>query len=421
MQQDRNITKRNIIAGAGVLIQLCLGTVYAWSIFKKPLMTGCGWSEFQTQSVYMTYSISFSLAVALGGGLSDRIGPRLVGQAGGLLFGLGILTGGVAIQYRLFLPLLIAYGGLAAAGAGSVYVTLLATLLRWFPDKRGLVTGLAIMGYGFGSFLLGTMGPASIINLGAAATFYIWGVAALMILLSAVQVVVNPPPNWSPVVPSSASVASLPESVALKEALYDSRFWILWAIFLIGTTVGTGLISQLSPLMQDVMGADPSRSHASDAAIAAGTVVAIAGVFNGCGRLAWSWLSDHIGRKTAFVLIFGSLVAGLLALPWLTSFSLFAIVCWLLLACYGGLMATMPALAADEFGLRYIGRVYGFIFLAIGPGSVCGTYLFAAIKKATGGFTAALYAEAGIALMGIVLVMILIRLHALKKTGSLSA
>ena len=151
--------KRWWIAAAAVLMQLCLGSVYAWSIFKNPMMEAHGWSETQTQGAFMIYAVVFALAVAFGGSLVDRKGPRIIGGAGGVLFGTGLLLAGLANTLEHIRLLYFAYGIIAGLGGGLGYITPVTTLIRWFPDRRGLVTGLAVMGYGLGSFVMGNVGP----------------------------------------------------------------------------------------------------------------------------------------------------------------------------------------------------------------------------------------------------------------------
>ena len=409
---DPLLTKRNIIAAVSVLIQLCLGTTYAWSIFKIPLIAACGWSEVQTQSVYMTYGAIISLSAALGGLMADRFGPRIVSLCGGLLFGAGLIIGGAAIQMKNLGLLVTAFGVVSGLGAGWAYVSPLATLIRWFPDKRGMLTGMAVMGYGLGSFVLGQFGPAAILTFGVPATFYAWGSVSLIILVFGALLLVNPPSNWSPPAGTATAAKSpVQPSFTLAEALRTLRFWILGLMLFVGCTAGIGLISQLSPLVQEIMKTPfpvpLSAERMKEIAIAAGTVVALAGLFNGAGRLAWSWLSDAIGRKTVFILIFGSSTAGFLILPHLSSLIVFAAICFYLLVCYGGIMATLPALTADEFGPRFIGRIYGVIFIMSGLGGPFGSWIFAYIKETTGAFTYALYAQAAAAAVGLALVCLL--------------
>lgn len=403
--------RRWIIAGAGIIIQLCLGTIYAWSIFKKPMMASHGWSETQTQAAFMIYGLVFAIAVAFGGSLVDRKGPRIVGLMGGALFGLGIVLGGLANHLQSIWLLIAGFGFIAGLGGGFGYITPITTLIRWFPDKRGLLTGLAVMGYGLGSFFMGNIGPLLIMNIGVGNSFYAWGGTCLTIVLCSTIVLRNPPEGWQPILPANcnARTALVLDSVSFAEAVRSVKFWILWLMLFISITAGLGLISQLSPMAQDVMmsayrdSIPPDRMRAI--VLASGSIVAIAGIFNGLGRLFWSWTSDAVGRKAIFLMLFLSLCGGFAVLAHVGNIVLFTAMTCYLLACYGGSMASMPALAADEFGPDHIGKIYGAIFTACGLASLCGPFLFARIKEMTGGFTYALYAEACLAFAGFVLTL----------------
>ena len=410
-------SRRRSVAAAAIVMQFCLGTVYAWSIFKKPMMAANGWSETQTQYAFMVNSAMFAAAVAFGGTLVDRIAPRIIGSLGGILFGTGVLLAGVANSIRSITLLIIAYGIITGLGGGFGYVTPIATLIRWFPDKRGQLTGLAVMGYGLGAFALGNIGPVLIMKYGVANTFYMWGLLSLVVVLTAALTLVNPPGGWSPdkAPASSACATILPASSSFAEAVRTPRFWVLWMMLFVSITAGLGLISQLSPIAQDVMirayGGAVSDGKMKSIVLISGTIVAIAGIFNGLGRLIWAWASDFIGRKSVFALIFISFALGFAMLAHVNTTFIFAVLCFYLLACYGGTMATMPALAADEFGPLNIGKIYGVIFTACGFAGFAGPFVFARVKELTGGFTYALYMESGLAVLGLALVIVLDKIN----------
>jgi MFS transporter, OFA family, oxalate/formate antiporter len=411
------MSRRRFVAVSAILMQLCLGTVYAWSIFKKPMIAANGWGETQTQAAFMINSAIFALAVAFGGTLVDKVSPRITGALGGIMFGTGLLLAGVANSIKSITLLLIAYGVITGLGGGFGYVTPIATLIRWFPDKRGQLTGLAVMGYGLGAFILGNIGPHLIMKYGVANTFYMWGGISLVIVFAAALTLINPPEDWQPHqgAPLSVQTRVMPVSSTFSEAIRTQRFWILWMMLFVSITAGLGLISQLSPIAQDVMirvyGGGVSEEKMKSIVIVSGSIVAVAGIFNGLGRLIWAWTSDYIGRKAVFALIFISFSLGFGALPHVNTTFVFAVLCFYLLACYGGTMASMPALAADEFGPSHIGKIYGMIFTACGFAGICGPYVFARVKELTGGFTYALYMESAVAVLGLVLVLVLTKIR----------
>ncbi len=408
MSDEKLESKRWIIAIAAVVMQLCLGTVYAWSVYKKPLMNAHGWGETATQITFMICIGIIGLAAAFGGILVDRKGPRFVATIGGILFGVGTLLAGYADKIGSLWLLYLGFGLIAGLGNGFGYVTPIATLIRWFPDKRGLVTGLAVMGFGLGAFFMGRIAPAMINNFqvlgegnqvvesGVASTFYIWGAIFLVLVTAAAQLYKNPPKGWLPAgFTPSAKTVSAAESFTIGQAIRTPQWWMLWAMLLLNISAGLGLLSQLSPMAQERLSKtilDPKAL-----AVAGGTILAIASIFNGLGRLFWAWLSDAIGRKTVFITMFITQAILYIFLPQVASATLFAIVACYLLSCYGGGFATMPAFAADSFGPANIGRVYGAMLTAWSVAGVVGPLVFAQLKGI------ALYVAAGLLILGLLI------------------
>jgi len=401
MTNDNLESKRWLIAIGAVVIQLCLGTVYAWSVFKIPLMKMHGWEGPTVQYTFMLLMLIIGLAAAFGGALVDKKGPRFVATIGGILFGIGTLVAGYADQVGSIALLYLGFGIIAALGNGFGYVTPIATLIRWFPDKRGLVTGLAVMGFGAGAFFMGKIAPAmieafkqvdaagTVISSGVAMTWYIWGVIFLILVTGSAQLFKNPPQGWLPAgfKPAATSVSAA-DSFTFGEAVKTPQWWMLWSMLCINVSAGLGLISQHSPLAQDIykntMGltGDLTPEQIAIVAAAGGAVVAYAAIFNGLGRLFWAKISDNIGRKMVFLIMFATqavlyvLVAkGIIATYWP-----FVIVSCYLLACYGGGFATMPAFAADAFGPAYIGKVYGFMLTAWSTAGIIGPFAFEMFK-----------------------------------------
>jgi OFA family oxalate/formate antiporter-like MFS transporter len=401
MANENLESKRWLIAGAAVVMQLCLGTVYAWSVFKNPLMAMHGWDGKTVQYTFMILMGILGTAAAFGGTLVDKKGPRFVATIGGILFGIGTLVAGYADQVGNIALLYVGFGVIVALGNGFGYVTPIATLIRWFPDKRGLVTGLAVMGFGAGAFFMGKIAPimiksyqqidptGKIIASGVSTTWYIWGVIFLILVTGAAQFFKNPPQGWLPAgFKPPASTVSAANSFTLGEAVKRPQWWMLWSMLCLNVSAGLGLISQHSPLAQDVykktygLTGDLTPEQLVIVAAAGGAIVAYAAIFNGLGRLFWAKISDNIGRKMVFLIMFATqaIMYVLVAKGYVASYYLFMVVSCYLLACYGGGFATMPAFAADSFGPANIGKVYGFMLTAWSVAGLIGPYVFEAFK-----------------------------------------
>ncbi len=400
MSEERLESKRWGIAVAAVVMQLSLGTVYAWSVFKKPLMTAHGWGETETQVTFMICIGMIGIAAAFGGALVDKKGPRFVATLGGILFGVGTLLAGLADQIGSLFLLYLGFGLIAGLGNGFGYVTPIATLIRWFPDKRGLVTGLAVMGFGFGAFFMGKIAPGMVNGMGVATTFYILGIVFLILVTAAAQFYKNPPKGWLPAgFTPPKTTASAAQSFTFDEAKKTPQWWMLWAMLCLNISAGLGLLSQLSPLAQDIVGKTQGITDPKALALAGGTILAIASIFNGLGRLFWAWLSDAIGRKNVFMTMFLTQAILYILLPQISSQLIFTVIACYLLACYGGGFATMPAFAADSFGPAYIGRVYGIMLTAWSVAGVIGPFVFAQLKGI------ALYVAAGLLIVGFLIAL----------------
>ena len=382
MSNENLESKRWLIAIAAIVMQLCLGTVYAWSVFKKPFMTAHGWGETETQVTFMICIGMIGIAAAFGGTLVDKKGPKFVATIGGVLFGIGPLLAGLADQIGSIWLLYLGFGFIAGLGNGFGYITPIATLIRWFPDKRGLVTGLAVMGFGGGAFFMGKIAPPMVISMGVANTFYIWGVIFLVLVPLAAQLYKNPPKGWLPAgfTPKATSGVSAADSFTFDEAFKTPQWWMLWAMLFLNVSAGLGLISQLSPMAQDVVRKSNPEMAAAALALVGGSILAYASIFNGLGRLLWAWTSDAIGRKNVFIIMFITQAILYVLLPQIDNQLIFTVVACYLLACYGGGFATMPAFAADSFGPGYIGKVYGIMLTAWGAAGIVGPLVFAQIK-----------------------------------------
>lgn len=400
MSNENLMSKRWLIAGAGIVLQLILGTVYAWSVFKKPLIANHGWSEPAVQGTFMIIIAMIGLSAAFGGMLVDKKGPKFVATIGAILYAFGTLMAGVADMTGNIWVLYIGYGFIGGIGNGMGYVVPIATLIRWFPDKRGLVTGLAVMGFGLGAFFIGKIAPGMVTSMGVANTFFTLGVIYLIFCTAAALMFRNPPAGWLPdgFTPSAKTVSAA-DSFSWDEAKKTPQWYMIWLMLFLNVSAGLGLLSQLSPMGQDIL--KQTVSDPAELAVKGGLILAIASIFNGLGRLFWASLSDKIGRKNVFLVMFASQAALYFYLPQINSATTFTIAACYLLACYGGGFAVMPTVAADAFGPTYIGKVYGFVLTAWGAAGVVGPLVFAKIKGAP-----ALYVAAGLLIAGFIITVL---------------
>jgi MFS transporter, OFA family, oxalate/formate antiporter len=389
------------IAVAGVAMQMILGTVYAWSVFKKPLLATHGpdgglegaWSEPGVGFTFTLTIFFLGLSAAVGGRFVDKAGSRRIATVAAVLFGIGTVLAGVADHIHSLWLLWIGYGVIAGIGNGLGYITPVAVLVRWFPDKKGLITGLAVMGFGLGAAVMGQLGPLMVKAWGIDNTFYIAGAVFLVGLLIAARKLVNPSSAWSSGAKPGQAAATQPLTVDVSGALRMPQFYILWLILFLNVTAGIALISNLSPMAQ---------AQTKVGAVLAGTIVLATSLCNGFGRLFWGGLSEKLGRKTVFLLIFATQIPLFFMLPRVENVWLFSIMCCYILLCYGGGFGTMPSFTADTFGSKNIGSIYGKVLLAWGIAGAVGPMLMEWIKKTTGSFNTALTIAAVLLCAGLV-------------------
>ena len=399
---DQNLeSKRWFLAIAGVVIMLILGTVYAWSVFVKPIVAAQGWETKMVARVFMLIIGVIGVSAAFGGMLVDKKGPKFVAIMGAIFYGVGVLLGGLALKSGSFWFLLIGYGVIAGIGNGLAYVVPIATLIRWFPDKRGMITGLAVMGFGFGAFFIGMIIPKLIVNVGVANSFFILGAVYLILNLICASTLKNPPAGWLPKgFKPAATTVSAADSFSWTEAKRTPQWYMLWGMLFLNVTAGMGLLSKLSPMAQEVIKVAQNIDDPAKLAVLGGSVLATASIFNGLGRLFWASVSDKIGRKGTYMVMFITQAILYVLLPQISSVMVFTIIACYLLACLGGGFAVMPAFAADSFGPTYIGRIYGFLLTAWGAAGVVGGFVFAEFNKKQ-----SLYTAAGLLIVGFIIAL----------------
>ena len=371
MAQQRALIPRSMTALFCTFLQVCFGTVYAWSFFQTLLVRQLGWSFTETAWAFSLAIFSLGTSAAWAGALLPRVGPRRLAVAGSLMFSSGYLLAGLALHLD-YLPLFyVGYGVIGGAGIGLGYVTPVATVAKWFPDKKGLATGIVVMGFGVGAFLLSKgLAPLLVAHLAGdlSRIFLGLGVIFAAVLLPCSLLLSNPPVTTGAVVEPTPS----DESDSVAPYLRSSEFVLMWIVFFFNIAAGISVISFQSELLQEVWSlADPAVEPATLAEYGA-TLIAISSLCNGVGRLFWGLLSDRLGRVRVFRILLASqmVVFGILMTernPWVFS----VLVCYVLL-CFGGGFATMPSFVLDVFGPQKMSTIYGTILTAWAAAGICG-------------------------------------------------
>ena len=354
------------------VLQLCFGTVYAWSFFQTLLVRQLGWTFTETAWAFSVAIFSLGVSAAWAGQVLPRVGPRKLALAGSTLFCGGYLIAGFALQVDNVPLFCLGYGVVGGIGIGMGYVTPVATVAKWFPDKKGLATGIVVMGFGVGALLL-SKGLAPVLVVGTAGdlplVFFGLGAIFAVILIPASLLMSNPPASAAATAGGAATSGEL-ESVAAY--LKTGQFLLLWVVFFFNIAAGISIISFQSELLQEVWSlANPSLEPAVLAEYGA-TLIAVSSLFNGVGRLFWGLLSDRIGRVNVFRILLATqmVVFGVLMTetnPWVFS----VLVCYVLL-CFGGGFATMPPFILDTFGARRMSAVYGAVLTAWAAAGIAG-------------------------------------------------
>jgi MFS transporter, OFA family, oxalate/formate antiporter len=407
---------RWVIALAGTVSMMCLGAIYSWSIFTQPLIASFGWSNTTTTWAFAWSIFFLGVGAVVGGRWQDRVGPRRVAVVGVVLWGLGNVLAGLGTARFGPWWTYLTYGLIGGLGNGIGYVTPVATVTKWFPDRRGVGSGMVVMGFGLGAFFYNNIvkwvpsfadasrQAASVLAARAAAAasgtpfdaaahamrpdqvgavmslFVISGIVFAVLGGLCAALVTNPPEGYAR--PGArAAAAALARSYAPGEMLRTPQFYGLWLMLFLNVTAGILFISNAVPIMRELTGVAPA---------AALTIYGVVAVFNGLGRFFWGSVSDRIGRNAAYVLIYGLQVVIFLVVGHVHSFFLVASLFALVLLCYGGGFGTMPSFTADFFGTKYMGLNYGFILMAWGVAGVVGPVFVAYVKDHTGTFAGAL-------------------------------
>ena len=389
---------RWIIAIAGVFLQIALGAVYAWSVFRVPLSKQFGWSISQ---VTLTFTISIfvlGFAAFFGGLWMNRTGPRTVALTGAAFYGLGVFLASFSANKLWWLYL--SYGFIGGIGLGLGYIVPVAVLVKWFPDRRGLITGIAVGGFGAGALITAPVATRLIQSVGVLPTFAYLGVGYFIVAVIAALFMQNPPEGWQ-LEGWTATEKQTSERVSkdyvLSEALKTWQWWIMWLILFLNVCAGIAVISQEAPIFQELT---------KVTAIVAAGMVGIASLGNAAGRVFWAWLSDIITRRATFAVMFGVQVLLFWFFPTIGVPSMMTTVTFVILMCYGGGFGTMPAFTADYFGPKNVGPIYGLMLTAWSFGSVVGPLYTARMRETTGNYAGALHVIAIVMAVSILLPII---------------
>ncbi|MHC1759235.1 MAG: OFA family MFS transporter [Negativicutes bacterium] len=384
---------RWLVAIMGTVLQIALGTVYAWSFFQQPVMAAGNWSNTQAAWVFSLAIFFLGLAAAWGGVNLSRFGPQKLAMTGGFLFGLGYLIAAYALHIQNLPLLYVGYGVVGGIGLGFGYVTPVATAAMWFPDQKGFITGMVVMGFGFGALLMAkVLAPIFLSMTGGnlVLVFSYVGVIMLLVTLPAGYVLVNPPAGFVPpgyVPPAQSNEAHVSqEDMLARECILSGKFLMMWTVFFFNIVAGIMFIGFQSPLLQDLLKktmdpltlTDPMVMTALSAAGA--TLIAASSIFNGVGRFLWGGLSDKLGRVQTFRLILGSQLLVFIALMFVNDPIIFGVLVCYILLCYGGGFGSMPSFVLDVFGRRLMPVVYGTILTAWGCAGIVGPQIVAFLK-----------------------------------------
>jgi len=380
---EEKVMNRWLVVGGAILIQLCLGAIYAWSVFT-PSLKEAGWTSAQTQAVFSAGLASFAVVMVIAGRLMPKVGPRALAIAGGVVLGAGYIVGGLTCGDTPDpTKLLLLIGVVGGSGIGLGYVVPIAVGMRWFPDKKGLVTGLAVAGFGFGATLwvklAGSWGHL-IVNVGLGKTFLIYGIVFLIAVIIGGLTMIFPPEGWKPEgwepAPAKGGTASVDDlAITSGDMLKNPKYFMILLTFMFGASAGLMSIGlmKLYP-MQALMASGMDKAAAS---AAAGLAMAVFfSLANGVGRIAWGAICEKLGVKTSIVVMM--IIQGIVVIAFQKMAGtpiLLYVGATLIGFNFGGNFALFPMITANTFGAKTVGQNYGWVFLAYGVGGIFGPML----------------------------------------------
>ena len=373
---------RWLIALSAIAIHLSIGGAYAYSVYKNPIMQEMGWNA---TNVTVAFTIMMGLAgfaAALFGSLVEKMGPRKSAMVAAVLFGAGQAGAGLAILSDSVVLYWLTYGLLSGLGMGIGYIAPVSTLVKWFPDRRGLATGMAVLGFGSGALLTAPVAANLMEAVGISNTYFILGISYFILMMLGALYIAPPAGNASGDKYATSSGIKALAQLSAKEAVRTKHFWMLWSMHLVNVTAGIMMISVASPMAQEIVGLSVAG---------AATMVGLMGLFNGGGRLLWAAASDYIGRHNVFVIFFIIQLITFVTLPFTTNLIIFQLLIFLVVSCYGGGFSNLPAFASDLFGTKQLGVIHGYLLTTWSLGGVFGPIIVTTIRNATNSYIPVFY------------------------------
>lgn len=340
---------RWLMALSAVGVHICIGSVYAWSVYVKPIQEQMNWNLTDVTIAFSVAIFFLGLSAALMGKFVEKNGPRVSAIIAASLFGLGTMGSGLAIMMESKLLLYFFYGVLGGCGLGIGYISPVSTLVKWFPDRRGMATGLAIMGFGFASAIWGPTIKILIGSVGISGTFFILGAVYFVVMFASALYLEKPHDEY------------LPKRFEQK-------------------------IKEGKKSIKEDLGVT---------ALAAAAAVGLMGIFNGAGRILWASISDYLTRPVVYVIFFATQAVAFYMLPSITEIVVFQVVLYFIMTCYGGGFASIPAYIGDIFGTKELGAIHGYILTAWAAAGLVGPLIISMVKDATGSYSQTLYVFAG--------------------------
>ena len=396
----QKVKNRWLIAACAVGVHISIGSVYAYSVWILPLNALHGWHKTDISLAFSLAILLLGFSAAFLGPRVERMGPRKSGRMSALFYALGAFGSAFAVHSGSLPLFLVSYGIIGGIGLGTGYITPVSTLVKWFPDRRGMATGIAIMGFGFGAMVFGPVIAALCESIGPGKAFAVLGAAYFLLIQGSALYLAPPPEGWVPAGfrPDGPGGTRRRQTrdlayMTVGEALRTRRFYYMWIMMFINISCGIALISVASPMAQQVTGMS---------AIHAASLVGLMGLFNGIGRIGWSSLSDYIGRPQTYVIFFVLQIGAFLLLTRVTTPLLFEALLLLIMTCYGGGFSTLPAFLGDMFGTRQLGTIHGYELTAWGIAGMVGPGIVSRMQAATGGYDQTLYLFTGFFVLALI-------------------